>query len=101
MKFYFSLCDLASTGYDVIIPEIRSQQAGLAAGAGSTMVVVNLRFLPSVHLDVSRHRHSGFVILHQPGEVLRGCSDELVWFVCTSPVWKRYECINLCACVCP
>lgn len=59
MKFYFSLCDLASSGCDVIIPEIRSQQAGLAAGAGSTTVLVYLRFLPSVHLDVSRHRHSG------------------------------------------
>lgn len=59
MKFYFSLCDLASTGHDVIISEIRSQQAGLAAGAGSIMVMVNMRFLPSVHLDVSRNRHSG------------------------------------------
>lgn len=59
MRFYFSLCDLASSGYDVIVSEIRSQQAGLAAGAGSTTVMVNVRFLPSVHLDASRNRHSG------------------------------------------
>lgn len=71
MKFYFSLCDLASTGCDVIISEIRRQQAGLAAGAGSTAVVVNLRFLPSVHLDVSRHRHSA--LCH------------------TAPAWKKPE----------
>lgn len=102
MKFYFSLCDLAGTGYDVIIHEIRRQQAGLAAGAGSTTVVLiwdSCRWCTWMCLGTDTQV---CVILHQPGEVLRGCSDLLVWFVCTSPVWKRWECINLCAaCVCP
>lgn len=54
--------------------------------------MVKLRFLSSMLLDICLGTYIQiYVILHQPGEVLRGYSDELVCFLWTSAVWKRLE----------
>lgn len=64
--------------------------------------MIKLRFLPSVCLDVCLGTGTQvYVILYQPGEILRVYSVEPVCFVWTSAVWKRWESTSLCVCVCP